>query len=237
MTSNSSAMTRSAGLEPMGKHSGQIVAAPQMTCRELPNRFPAEVEAITPDSMRVAKVLSLSFLQCSLHPRAHLALLGRRFELFSGYWNRIDRMFVPIFFLDKLLIRFIAFNTQLVWLLRFVRILRILRLARGMDSFDALYLMTTALGGSASALCWAVVLILTIQMMNDLLLTQFLQSVYLSNVYVYFRSFSRAVFSMLDLTSANWPPISRLLAEDDSQWFMFSRSCTNLRLVSQSSGS
>merc|ERR1719453_1631728 len=38
-------------------------------------------------------------------------------------------------------------------------------------------------------------------------------------VYTYFGNFSRAFFSMFEITLANWPPTSRLLAENVSAWF------------------
>ena len=39
-------------------------------------------------------------------------------------------------------------------------------------------------------------------------------------VYVYFGTFSRSIYSMFEITLANWPPASRLLAENVSEWFM-----------------
>merc|ERR1712151_1463021 len=36
----------------------------------------------------------------------------------------------------------------------------------------------------------------------------------------YFGSFSRCLLSMFELTLANWPPVTRLLAEEVSEWFM-----------------
>merc|ERR1711865_467181 len=39
-------------------------------------------------------------------------------------------------------------------------------------------------------------------------------------LYKYFGSFSRCLLSMFELTLANWPPVTRLLQEEVSEWFM-----------------
>merc|ERR1740130_1431033 len=39
-------------------------------------------------------------------------------------------------------------------------------------------------------------------------------------LYAYFGSFTRCLLSMFELTLANWPPVTRLLAEEVSEWFM-----------------
>merc|ERR1719456_1865831 len=39
-------------------------------------------------------------------------------------------------------------------------------------------------------------------------------------LYEYFGSFTRCLLSMFELTLANWPPVTRLLTEEVSEWFM-----------------
>merc|ERR1740130_851063 len=39
-------------------------------------------------------------------------------------------------------------------------------------------------------------------------------------LYEYFGTFTRCFVSMFELTLANWPPVTRLLAEEVSEWFM-----------------
>merc|ERR1719498_1449333 len=69
-----------------------------------------------------------------------------------------------------------------------------------------------------------------------LFLTQTLHATYFSDVYAstlsgadlekhrklfeYFGSFTRCLLSMFELTLANWPPVTRLLSEEVSEWFM-----------------
>jgi len=71
----------------------------------------------------------------------------------------------------------------------------------------------------------------------SLFLTQVLQTVSFNNIqanglsavelersrklYEYFGSFSRCLLSMFEITLGNWPPVTRLLSEEVSEWFMF----------------
>jgi len=67
-------------------------------------------------------------------------------------------------------------------------------------------------------------------MVISLFLGSLLTELYLSNseqplanrrtVFTYFGTFSRAMFSVFEITLGNWPPISRELAENVSEWFM-----------------
>jgi len=120
------------------------------------------------------------------------------------------------------------FNFQVFRLLRIARLLRLLRLIRRIKGFDALYVMTTAFRCSISILAWSCVLILMIQTLFAMMLTDILRETYLSSdkpvaeqreVFVYFGTFTRSILSMLELTLANWPPIARMLTENVSEWF------------------
>jgi hypothetical protein len=120
------------------------------------------------------------------------------------------------------------FNFQVFRLLRIARLLRLLRLIRRIKGFDALYVMTTAFRCSISILAWSCVLILMIQTLFAMMLTDILRETYLSSdkpiaeqkeVFIYFGTFTRSILSMLELTLANWPPIARMLTENVSEWF------------------
>jgi len=106
----------------------------------------------------------------------------------------------------------------------------LLKIVRNLQGFDALYVMSTAISGSASACMWAVVLLCAIQMSLALIMTQVLMGTYFKDetvpvadrqkVYEYFGTFSRALLSMFEMTLANWPPICRLMTEKVNEWFM-----------------
>jgi hypothetical protein len=104
-----------------------------------------------------------------------------------------------------------------------------MRLARQITAFDSLYLMTTALYGSMSALMWIVAFLLLAQTLFALALTNLVQDFYLTSsgdedeffrdpldkekVYKYFGTYWRSMVSLFELMLANWPPICRTMME------------------------
>merc|ERR1740130_1412094 len=83
---------------------------------------------------------------------------------------------------------------------------------------------------------WAVALLVVMLTTVALFLAQILHASYFNEsmaaslsleelekrrkLYEYFGSFTRCLLSMFELTLANWPPVTRLLAEEVSEWFM-----------------
>merc|ERR1711939_594313 len=49
-------------------------------------------------------------------------------------------------------------------------------------------------------------------------------------IYEYFGTFTRCVLSMFELTLANWPPVTRLLSEEVSEWFVILCVCHKLTI-------
>mmetsp|Transcript_35630 Transcript_35630/g.82275 ORF Transcript_35630/g.82275 Transcript_35630/m.82275 type:complete len:553 (-) Transcript_35630:32-1690(-) len=151
-------------------------------------------------------------------------------DFVKDLWNWIDTFIVVCWYIDVVANDILPINTTLLRLLRLVRLLRLLRLVRLIKTFDSLYLMTTALKGSALILTWACVLLLVLQILIALLLNQILYTVYFPNldnplaerleVFEYFGTFTRSMLSMFEITLGNWPPVCRLLAERVSEWFM-----------------
>merc|ERR1712032_805170 len=96
--------------------------------------------------------------------------------------------------------------------------------------------MTTALGASSWALCWAILLLLTIQTFLAMIVTQvfrpYLQEVgdlssltddrqkRLREIFQYFGTFSRSMLSLFELALANWSPICRFLVEEVNEAHM-----------------
>jgi hypothetical protein len=104
-----------------------------------------------------------------------------------------------------------------------------------MEALDVLYIMATAIRGLGRILFWAIVLLAMLLFTCALFLTQFLHASYFDNVsaasldekdlethqkmFAYFGTFTRCVLSMFELTLANWPPVTRMLSEEVSEWF------------------
>merc|ERR1719188_939252 len=113
--------------------------------------------------------------------------------------------FIVVFITDLVLLASVdALNVTVIRALRLCRLLRVLRLARRVQNFESLYLMTTALSGSTSVLFWVLVMLTLINTLFALLVTNIIQSFYLSSrtglseqqqreIFVYFGTYWRSM--------------------------------------------
>jgi len=150
-------------------------------------------------------------------------------DFFREAWNWMDSVIVLFWIIGTAGGAFVPIDIMLLRLVRLVRLLRLLRLAKTIQGFDALYVMTTSIKGSLSALLWSTVVLMLIQMMIAMILRAGLESFVLDEsnpqahreqVYRYFGTFSKAMLSMSELTLANWIPIGRTLTERVNEWFL-----------------
>jgi len=158
-----------------------------------------------------------------------LRLIGQRCDFIFDGWNWIDLAIVVSWFVG-MMEDSIPINPQLIRLARLAKLVRMLRLVKRMQGFDSLYLMTTSLRGSISILGWTTCVLLLVLVLNALLLNRVLVEFYFleasyplserKELFRYFGSFTTSLFSMFELTLANWPPISRLLYESVTGWFI-----------------
>jgi len=88
--------------------------------------------------------------------------------------------------------------------------------------------MTTAMSGSLMVLFWSFVLLLVVQTTMALSLTQILAGFFKNSdipdakrleVFQYFGTASRSMFTMFELTLANWTIVGRSLTENVSEYF------------------
>jgi hypothetical protein len=123
-------------------------------------------------------------------------------------------------------------DVELLRLLRAVKLLRLLKLVRAIEGFDALHLMLTALQYSAWALCWSVLLLMSIMTFCAMITTNGFRALYLEDgnntlsddnkeeLFLYWGTFSRSMLSLFELALANWTPICRWLMENLHEGFM-----------------
>lgn len=159
-----------------------------------------------------------------------LKLAGQRRSLLKFAWNWVDLVIILFWLIDITAGAILPVDATLLRVARLVRLLRLVQLMQAIKSLDALYIITTALSGSLSILAWACVLFFFLQMGLALLVNGYLTQYYFNDasiseanrqaVFEYFGTFSRSIYSMFEITLANWPPASRLLAENVSEWFM-----------------
>eukprot|EP00930_Biecheleria_cincta_P013389 TRINITY_DN11962_c0_g1_i1.p1 TRINITY_DN11962_c0_g1~~TRINITY_DN11962_c0_g1_i1.p1 ORF type:complete len:616 (+),score=107.00 TRINITY_DN11962_c0_g1_i1:92-1939(+) len=159
-----------------------------------------------------------------------MKLVALRTKFFCDVWNWIDSLVILVWLLGKAWAGDLPLNSQVLRLARLARLLRTLRLIRTLSTFDSLFLMISAIKGSLSILVWSIVLLLVCQLLLALVMNQLLYEFYFydtfmpeterEEVFKYFGTFSRALFSMFELTLANYAPVSWVLSEYVSQWFM-----------------
>eukprot|EP00404_Azadinium_spinosum_P026029 CAMPEP_0180672918 /NCGR_PEP_ID=MMETSP1037_2-20121125/65406_1 /TAXON_ID=632150 /ORGANISM="Azadinium spinosum, Strain 3D9" /LENGTH=240 /DNA_ID=CAMNT_0022702129 /DNA_START=61 /DNA_END=780 /DNA_ORIENTATION=- len=123
----------------------------------------------------------------------------------------------------------LAMNPMVLRLVRVVRLLRLLRLVRTFQVFDVLHLLVGSIRASANVLLWTVTLLFLIMLACSLFLNFSLEPFILDETknrqdrltaYEYFGTVSRGLFTMFELTTGNWVPVSRFLIEDVNEWFV-----------------
>jgi len=158
------------------------------------------------------------------------------FHYFLEPWNILDFACVLAFMVDKIASGIVASPPQALRLLRLFRLMRLVRLLRTLENMDVLYIMVTAIKDMTMILVSAVALLSVMLMACSLFLTQIMHSTYFKGVdtstlspaalgkhqelFEYFGTMSRCMLSMFELTLGNWPPVTRLLSEEVTEWFM-----------------
>lgn len=184
-----------------------------------------------PNSQDVFKAAGMFFgIIFMLELILKLSVLRRKF--FLHCWNIFDMLIVLGWLIETLpFLQLDGFAGATVFrVARLARLMRLVRVVRQIRTFDALFLMTTAIQSSITVLFWSVVLLFMLQVLCAFLLNQILHWTYFldtsypleerQEIFVYFGTFSRAMLSTFEMTLANWPPVCRLLMENVSEWFM-----------------
>merc|ERR1712232_366261 len=95
-----------------------------------------------------------------------------------GWWGVLDFAVVLFWLLDKAGSSALMFDPMILRLARLAKLLRMLKLVKTIKGFESLYLLTTTIEGSISALFWSVVLLFVVQAVLAFILCQQLQSYY-----------------------------------------------------------
>jgi len=157
-------------------------------------------------------------------------------KYFLEVWNWLDMACVVAFIVDKIASVTVTTPPQSLRLLRLFRLMRLVRLLRTLEHMDVLYIMVTAIKDMTMILVSAVALLSVMLMSCSLFLTQIMHSTYFKDVtasslspaelakhqelFEYFGTITRCLLSMFELTLGNWPPVTRLLSEELTEWFM-----------------
>jgi len=158
-----------------------------------------------------------------------LKIIGLRKSFCSEYWNWIDAIIVGGWVVQTASFMKIPLDQNILRVCRLIRLARLLKLVRTMKEFDALYVMTTAMGGSISVLLWTVVLLVLVQTMIALILQYLVESYILNQenpaeareeVFKFYGTFARTMLTMFEITLGNYMPPCRALVENVSEWYL-----------------
>jgi len=122
-------------------------------------------------------------------------------------------------------------NSTAMKVARLGRLFRLLRIARWVSMFGPLHLIVKAISSSIYVLMWSLVLIVTLMMTLAMAMTTSL-STYIQDtnnsydsrleIFEAWGTFSRATFTMFEITLANWGPPCWLLVNNVSElWALF----------------
>lgn len=157
-----------------------------------------------------------------------IKICGLKCSFFKDPWNYFDSSLVLFWIIEKALSAYAVLDQGLLRVLRMGRVLRLLRLVKTIQGFDALYIMTTAMQGSVTVLFWSFVLLMVVQTLIAFTLNQALDSYFRDKtkpvhqqhqVFEYFGTAGRAMFTMFELTLANWPTAARILQENVTEYY------------------
>jgi hypothetical protein len=190
-------------------------------------RYAYPKEDVWPGGELVFKILDI-FFGTLYTIELVLKILGLRARFLEA-WNILDVAIVGMWYVDMLLANIeLPIDTMLFRLLRLAKLLRLVKVLHSLTGFEQLFLMLTALKGSMRILCWVTILLFTCLISFALLLNQMLVSNVLLNdeiaeerkmrTFQYFGTFSRSLFSMFEMTLANWTIVGRFLMEDVSEF-------------------
>lgn len=150
-----------------------------------------------------------------------------KFKFFGDPWFYFDTVIV-IFAWIIFLQGDLGMNVTFVRLLRLSKMLRLVKLMKQSDVFDSLKVLVASIKASVSTLFWALLVLLLIQCISALFMTQVLESFLLDKegdlvvqrrVFRYFGTFWRAMITMFEITFANWTPSCRLLVDNVAETY------------------
>mmetsp|Transcript_156474 Transcript_156474/g.276394 ORF Transcript_156474/g.276394 Transcript_156474/m.276394 type:complete len:559 (-) Transcript_156474:302-1978(-) len=149
-----------------------------------------------------------------------LRIAADRFGAFHLGWVWFDAFIVGSSIID--LLGSLPINPIMMRVLRLVRLLRLLKILKTMEIFHTLFLLIKAVEASWKAAIWSFLLLLSIQLVGGLFLCQALSD-FLDDrskdpdaqriIYEYFGTFSKTMFTMFEISMANWVPVSRALID------------------------
>eukprot|EP00929_Paragymnodinium_shiwhaense_P027112 TRINITY_DN1598_c0_g1_i1.p1 TRINITY_DN1598_c0_g1~~TRINITY_DN1598_c0_g1_i1.p1 ORF type:complete len:697 (+),score=94.87 TRINITY_DN1598_c0_g1_i1:67-2157(+) len=174
-------------------------------------------------------VITESFFGVVFTVEVIVKLIVFRCEFFTSLWNLYDAVIILCWFVQNLSLLDVFLSPLLLRFARIARLLRLLRFAKTFQVFDVLHLLIRSLQACMSALMWSALFVTLVMTGTAILLVYLLEEEYENEqipleerlqLYRYFGTFTNALFSMYELTMANWVPIARTVVDNVGEWYM-----------------
>eukprot|EP00811_Abedinium_folium_P036035 NODE_8781_length_1470_cov_10.174981.p1 GENE.NODE_8781_length_1470_cov_10.174981~~NODE_8781_length_1470_cov_10.174981.p1 ORF type:complete len:458 (-),score=91.29 NODE_8781_length_1470_cov_10.174981:96-1418(-) len=161
-----------------------------------------------------------------------LKIVVLRRQFVKCAWNLFDALLVTIWIGDALLGDVVlVVNPMLLRVLRLLRLVRLSRMVKTFQGLDSLQVLIGSMSACVSVLFWAgcvlLFILVTMSMVLNAMLTPFMEvdgSGDLSlatrqQLFTYFGSWSRSMYSMFEVTFGNFIPVTRILMENVSEGY------------------
>eukprot|EP00811_Abedinium_folium_P032570 NODE_5604_length_1753_cov_7.702952.p1 GENE.NODE_5604_length_1753_cov_7.702952~~NODE_5604_length_1753_cov_7.702952.p1 ORF type:complete len:430 (+),score=81.16 NODE_5604_length_1753_cov_7.702952:178-1467(+) len=158
-----------------------------------------------------------------------LVIMKRQF--FETGWNLFDAFLVACWVVDLNVGEFVGINPMLLRVLRLLRLVRLARMVKTFKALDSLQVLIGSMSACSSVLFWSGCVLAFILVMMSIFMNAMLAS-YMEvdgsgdlslsdrqDLYVYFGSWSRSMYSMFEVTFGNFIPVTRLLIENVNEGF------------------
>eukprot|EP00811_Abedinium_folium_P028874 NODE_4505_length_1883_cov_5.449317.p1 GENE.NODE_4505_length_1883_cov_5.449317~~NODE_4505_length_1883_cov_5.449317.p1 ORF type:complete len:571 (-),score=140.50 NODE_4505_length_1883_cov_5.449317:169-1764(-) len=149
-----------------------------------------------------------------------------RSDFLNSWWNMFDAALVTLYIIDSLIYTLVGMNPTLFRVLRLLRLVRLSRMVKTLQALDSLQVLIGSITACSSVLLWSgVVLGFIFNIMSifmNAMLTPYMKpdgegDLSLATrqlLFTYFGSYTRSLYTMLELTTGNFIPVTRLLTEN-----------------------
>jgi len=180
-----------------------------------------------PNADKVFDIVSLCFV-CIFVVELFLRLVVMRCGALRSRWIWLDFVLVLFGVLDVMDVSVMDLNPTMLRLARLVRVVRVIKFARHMESCHSLFLLVKSLAASMHALVWSFSLLFFIMMAAAMFTNQMLGTYFKDGskdekdrqeIFELFGNFPKAMFTMFEITLANWVLPVRTLMASVSGWY------------------
>jgi len=180
-----------------------------------------------PNADKVFDIAALFFV-CIFVVELLLRVLVMRFKSLRSRWIWLDFVLVLFGVLDIMDVSVMDLNPTMLRLARMVRVVRVIKFARHMESCHSLFLLLKSVAASVHALVWSFVMLFFMMMSAAMFTNQMLAKYFKDDskvekdrheIFELFGNFPNAMFTMFEITLANWVLPVRTLMSYVSGWY------------------